>query len=73
MAPLSVHVLESMYDVTVRRSVGSDNSTHVAGALSPSQEKALQILALVFSVISVVSAILAGYWFTKMQRIFRHE
>jgi G protein-coupled receptor GPR1 len=49
------------------------NHTSIALEISPADEKILQILALVFSVISVASSILAFYWFIKMRRSFRHE
>ena len=49
------------------------NTTSVALEITLKQENVLQILALVFSVISVASAILAFYWFMKMRRSFRHE
>lgn len=73
MAPLSVYIAKAMYEVNIKRNLGSSNSTGMAPDLTHSQSNVLQCLALVFSTISVASAILAFYWFMKMQRIFRHD
>ncbi|KAG0652501.1 G -coupled receptor GPR1 [Hyphodiscus hymeniophilus] len=62
MAPLSNRIARAMWDFEVElRSRGSENSTKIGEHFSPSEENALQCLALVFSSISVASAILAFY------------
>ena len=76
MAPLSSGIAVAMLETRIEsRGVGGMNGNHTSIALeiSPADEKILQILALVFSVISVASSILAFYWFIKMRRSFRHE
>lgn len=74
MGPLARYIVhEAMYEVHARRSLGSTDTTDAAPALTASQSRILQCLALSFSTVSVASAILAFYWFMKMQRIFRHE
>ena len=74
MAPLSTYIVNTMYEVSVHtRSLGNSDDSAIAPALNPGQENTLQILALTFATISVASAILAGYWFIKMRRSFRHE
>jgi G protein-coupled receptor GPR1 len=76
MAPLSSGIAAAMLETRIEsRGVGGVNGNHISIALeiSPADEKILQILALVFSVISVASSILAFYWFIKMRRSFRHE
>jgi G protein-coupled receptor GPR1 len=53
-----------------------DLGTNTSGnASTPTFEErnTLQVLALVFSAISVASSVIAFYWFVKMRRTFRHE
>ena len=73
MAPLSSGIAAAVLEMRIE-SRGLGNKTSVpAPEISPSDENILQILALVFSIISVASSILAFYWFIKMRRSFRHE
>jgi G protein-coupled receptor GPR1 len=70
MAPLSTHLVHAIYKGSFyTRGLSDDLSQN----LSVSQQTTLQCLALAFSIVSVVSAILAFYWFVKMRRSFRHE
>lgn len=81
MAPLSMgaEAFRSPYLLTqFKRGLG--NTTAVAPSIvgtsqtvTKHQGYILQCLALSFSVISVASAVLTFYWFTKMRRSFRHE
>lgn len=50
-----------------------ENHTAMVIPFSPEQHENLQILALTFSSISVLSAFLAFYWFIQMKRSFRHH
>ncbi|KIN00413.1 hypothetical protein OIDMADRAFT_42327 [Oidiodendron maius Zn] len=63
--------------VTVGSSGGPCDTRRHAGAnsssLTPSQQNALQCLALTFATISVASAVLAFCWFVRMRRSFRHD
>lgn len=47
--------------------------TDVPSYLTSSNVTVLKITSLTCSAISVVSALLAFYWFTRMRRSFRHE
>ncbi|KAE9371195.1 hypothetical protein N431DRAFT_409675 [Stipitochalara longipes BDJ] len=63
-----------MLEVRIQsRGLGGNTTTSPAPEISPADENILQILALVFSIISVTSSILAFYWFIKMRRSFRHD
>jgi G protein-coupled receptor GPR1 len=76
MAPLSSGIAAAMLETRIEsRGVGGmhGNHTSTSAGFSPVEENSLEILALVFSVISVASSILAFYWFIKMRRSFRHE
>lgn len=74
MAPLSSGIAAAMSELRLEsRGLGGNKTTAAAPEISPADENILQILALVFSVISVTSSILAFYWFIKMRRSFRHE
>ena len=76
MAPISSDMAAAMLEIQLQTRALSGlggNTTSVALEITLKQENVLQILALVFSVISVASAILAFYWFMKMRRSFRHE
>jgi G protein-coupled receptor GPR1 len=73
MAPLSSYVTTAMSEMRVGERGLGGNNTGTAISLSPAEGNILQILALVFSIISVTSSILAFYWFIKMRRSFRHE
>jgi G protein-coupled receptor GPR1 len=76
MAPLSSGIAAAMLEMRIEsRGVGGlgGNHTSTASGISPTDENILQILALVFSIVSVTSSILAFYWFIKMRRSFRHE
>ncbi|KAL3427256.1 plasma membrane g-protein coupled receptor [Phlyctema vagabunda] len=74
MAPLAtgVDLIHELYHWNVQRSLGND-TTEQTEVVSPSEGNTLQVLALVFSAISVASAILAFYWFIRMRRSFRHD
>jgi hypothetical protein len=72
MAPLSSDIAAAMSVMRIQtRGLGNDTTT--ALSISPAEGNILQILALVFSIISVASSVLAFYWFIKMRRSFRHE
>jgi len=74
MAPLSSGIAAAVLEMRIEtRGLGGNNTTILAPEISPADENILQILALVFSIISVTSSILAFYWFIKMRRSFRHE
>jgi G protein-coupled receptor GPR1 len=74
MAPLSSGIVAAMLELRMEsRGLGGNQTTTPAPEISPADENILQILALVFSTISVTSSILAFYWFIKMRRSFRHE
>jgi len=73
MVPLSYDIAAAMFEMRVQTRGLGGNDTSTAISISPSEGNILQILALVFSIISVASSILAFYWFIKMRRSFRHE
>jgi len=73
MAPLSPDIAAAMFEMRVQTRGLGGNDTSTAMLISPAEGNILQILALVFSIISVASSILAFYWFIKMRRSFRHE
>ena len=74
MAPLATYIVHTMYDVSVQaRSLRDNNNAGTSPALTTRQENVLQVLGLTFATISVASALLAGYWFVKMRRSFRHQ
>lgn len=76
MAPLAaelLHVHARRDERLSARQVAFTNTTDYAQTLSNNQEITLEWLALAFSIMSVVSSILAFYWFVKMRRSFRHE
>jgi G protein-coupled receptor GPR1 len=74
MAPLSSGIAAAMLEMRIQsRGLSGNKTTPPAPEISHSEENILQILALVFSIISVTSAILAFYWFIRMRRSFRHE
>jgi len=74
MAPLSSGIVAAMLEVRIEsRGLGGNGTAPQTAEISPGDENILQILALVFSIISVASSILAFYWFIKMRRSFRHE
>jgi G protein-coupled receptor GPR1 len=73
MAPLSSGIAAAMLEMTIESRGLGGNKTSTSSDISPADENILQILALVFSIISVASSILAFYWFIKMRRSFRHE
>ncbi|PMD36189.1 hypothetical protein L207DRAFT_637343 [Hyaloscypha variabilis F] len=74
MAPLSSGIAAAMLEMRIQsRGLSGNKTTPPAPEISHSDENILQILALVFSIISVTSAILAFYWFIRMRRSFRHD
>jgi G protein-coupled receptor GPR1 len=74
MAPLSSGIATAMLEMRIEsRGLGGNGTVPPAPEISAAGENILQILALVFSIISVASSILAFYWFMKMRRSFRHE
>jgi G protein-coupled receptor GPR1 len=74
MAPLSSGIAAAVLEMRMEsRGLGANKTASSAEEISPADENILQILALVFSIISVASSILAFYWFIKMRRSFRHE
>jgi G protein-coupled receptor GPR1 len=73
MAPLSSFITTAMSEMRIEERGLGGNNTSTALSITPAEGNILQILALVFSIISVASSILAFYWFIKMRRSFRHE
>ncbi|CZR63496.1 related to G protein-coupled receptor [Phialocephala subalpina] len=73
MAPFSSGMVNAVHDLRLESRGLGGNNTSTAPSLSPSQGNILQILALIFSAISVASAMLAFLWFIKMRRTFRHD
>jgi hypothetical protein len=73
MPPLSSGTEDAGFGLRLEARGLSGNSTPIASSITLSEGNTLQILALIFSTISVASAILAFYWFIKMRRSFRHE
>ncbi|TVY83600.1 G protein-coupled receptor GPR1 [Lachnellula suecica] len=71
MPPFSNAIATTMYETRIETRGLGGNLT--GPNFSPSQGNTLQVLALLFSTISVASAMLAFYWFVKMQRSFRHD
>lgn len=59
-----------MLEFTIKRDLGGGP---VAPKYTDSQEAILQILAITFAPVSVVSATLTIYWFVTMRRNFRHQ
>jgi G protein-coupled receptor GPR1 len=74
MAPLAPFVADGMVDIRLeRRALGDSHNLTTHPVITIEQGNILQILALVFSAVSVASSGLAFYWFIKMRRSFRHE
>jgi G protein-coupled receptor GPR1 len=71
MAPFPAYTGLAFYAGVEMRDL--DTETSADSGFTPSQVNTLHCLALTFATISVASAILAFYWFVKMQRSFRHE
>ncbi|TAQ91578.1 hypothetical protein B7494_g52 [Chlorociboria aeruginascens] len=71
MAPLSMGFAHTM--LVHARGLGDEHSSDTSPTFTDSQKETLEILALAFSTVSIASAILAFYWFMKMQRTFRHD
>ena len=52
---------------------GLDGSPLTVPQYTDREENVLQVLALIFASVSIVSTILTVYWFLTMRRSFRHQ
>jgi G protein-coupled glucose receptor regulating Gpa2 len=60
-----------MVDSTVKRGLGGSPIT--APRYTEREEDVLNVLALIFASVSIVSTTLTVYWFMIMRRSFRHQ
>ena len=56
-----------------RKRGGLDASAVTAPQYTEREETVLQVLALVFSSLSILTTMLTSYWFLIMRRSFRHQ